>query len=136
MNGDLGVDLFFILSGFLISYLLLKEADKNDGQISYFKFLFGRITRLWFALLPAAAIQTYVSDWKSGLAAILFVSNYFGEINPYWTLAVEMQFYLFSPCIISYLYYQKNPMAIAVLMAIISTAAGFIIQFIVCPEGL
>ena len=52
LNGEMGVDLFFILSGFLIANILLKEADKNDGHINYSKFLIGRVTRLIFVIIP------------------------------------------------------------------------------------
>ena len=51
VNGDLGVDMFFVLSGFLISWILLKECKKYDGNVDIFNFYRSRFLRLWPALL-------------------------------------------------------------------------------------
>ena len=60
-SGEMGVDLFFILSGFLIGYKLLKEAARNDGDIDYGEFILGRVTRLIFVIVPKAI---YILTWK------------------------------------------------------------------------
>ena len=63
ITGDLGVDLFFVLSGFLIAYIIFKEMDKNDGEISIFDFYRSRFLRLWPALaylVFTTIIGTYV----------------------------------------------------------------------------
>jgi peptidoglycan/LPS O-acetylase OafA/YrhL len=49
-NGDMGVDMFFVLSGFLIGYMLLKELNKY-GSIDYKHFILSRFLRIWPALL-------------------------------------------------------------------------------------
>ena len=77
--GDMGVDLFFILSGFLIAFLLLKEAQKTDGHINYGKFLLGRITRLWFAVLPLVILCWITKGWQTGVSIMLFLNNFAGE---------------------------------------------------------
>ena len=50
-TADLGVDIFFTLSGFLISFILLKECAKYNGMIDIMLFYKSRFFRLWPALL-------------------------------------------------------------------------------------
>jgi peptidoglycan/LPS O-acetylase OafA/YrhL len=102
--GSLGVDVFFVLSGFLITSLLL--ADR--GEPAYYRnFYWKRILRIqpvyllhliavWF-LLPGS--HGYV------VLALLFIVNfddYFRvvDVGPAWTLAIEEQFYLVWPQVI------------------------------------
>ena len=49
-NGDMGVDIFFVLSGFLISFILLKEYKKY-GNIDKKHFMLNRFLRIWPAVL-------------------------------------------------------------------------------------
>jgi peptidoglycan/LPS O-acetylase OafA/YrhL len=49
-NGHMGVDIFFVLSGFLITDILLKEIDR-DGSVNTFHFLRSRFFRIWPALV-------------------------------------------------------------------------------------
>ena len=51
MTGELGVDIFFVLSGFLISFILLRECQKYNGMIDIALFYKSRFFRLWPALL-------------------------------------------------------------------------------------
>ena len=50
-KGDFGVDLFFVLSGFLIAYILLKECEKYGPVLDKWNFYRGRILRLYPALI-------------------------------------------------------------------------------------
>lgn len=123
--GKLGVILFFVLSGFLISYLLFKEHEIT-GKISVRKFYIRRILRIWplyflvifisLAILPFIDLFTYDAFPKSAvwsyliLKIILFVFflpnmviSVFG-IVPYaaqtWSIGSEEQFYLVWPWLI------------------------------------
>lgn len=119
-NGNVGVYFFFVLSGFLITYLALNERLEN-GTINVLKFWMRRILRIWplyfvcliigffgFPLLKSisgeinvetANIYYYISFWsnfdliKNGLpdASIL---------GALWSIAVEEQFYLMWPIFI------------------------------------
>jgi peptidoglycan/LPS O-acetylase OafA/YrhL len=124
-GGYVGVDVFFVLSGFLITGLLLSEASRN-GTISLRAFYVRRARRI----LPAAALTLAVTDvaaylmlnfvqaretvsdsvWASFFAANLHFASvsgdYFAQNQPpspvehYWSLAVEEQFYLVWPAIV------------------------------------
>jgi peptidoglycan/LPS O-acetylase OafA/YrhL len=113
--GWLGVDLFFVLSGFLIGGLLIGELRKH-GKIDVTRFLVRRGLKIYPAyfvfiaylvLVPVAKALAAGSGWSATLAAewtrywpnLLFLQNYVGT-NPAghtWTLAVEEHFYLMLP---------------------------------------
>jgi peptidoglycan/LPS O-acetylase OafA/YrhL len=116
-RGFLGVDLFFVLSGFLISSLLLK-IDFRGSKHPLRTFYIHRFLRLFpalFALLLASFIVSYfekypLSDqWATTWPALLFVSNWNFQWNFFhfqtdlvhlWSLSVEEQFYIFWPLIL------------------------------------
>jgi peptidoglycan/LPS O-acetylase OafA/YrhL len=125
-GGFSGVDVFFVVSGFLITRQLLDEVDRT-GRLALPRFWARRARRLLPAsclvivttlvaahwMLPALTQRRLVGD---AAAAVLFVSNiafakrygdYFGgslaDTNPllhFWSLSVEEQFYLFWPAIL------------------------------------
>jgi peptidoglycan/LPS O-acetylase OafA/YrhL len=122
-GGYVGVDVFFVISGYLITSLILK--DIHAGRFSYSDFLERRIRRIFPALsfvvlvtvLSGAIIMTpedYLDLAKSSIAQLIAVANfyfwrsgnYFGpaaEEKPLlhtWSLAVEEQFYLLLPLIL------------------------------------
>ncbi len=123
--GKLGVVLFFVLSGLLITYLLLNE-ESQEQTISVKKFYIRRILRIWplyflivaFALFVAPRMDFFhLNNCESGLSSnttlpisLLFlfflpngVISYFGVV-PYavqtWSIGVEEQFYLTWPWLV------------------------------------
>ncbi|MBV8479417.1 MAG: acyltransferase [Actinobacteria bacterium] len=115
-GGFLGVDLFFVLSGFLITMLLVREWDRHGG-ISLPRFYSRRALRLLPALavlLAGYAVLTTAFDGASTLWVPLalsagYVSNvaqgWFGygmpsRIRQLWSLATEEQFYLLWPALL------------------------------------
>ncbi|MCM2322536.1 MAG: acyltransferase, partial [Oligoflexia bacterium] len=105
-GGWIGVDLFFVLSGFLIGKQLWSELRRR-GTIHVGRFLLKRGLRIWplyFAVIGAA--------WALGLPPrgaseaawpeLAFLSNYFGEhfVPGSWSLATEEQFYLAFPVLL------------------------------------
>ena len=109
-----GVLTFFVLSGFLITWLMLKEADR-EGEISIRNFYVRRVLRifpafyLYLALLILGHLFTgHVPDastWRNYLASFFYVGNYWfavsRHLHPFightWALSVEEQFYLIWP---------------------------------------
>ena len=119
-GGFIGVDIFFVISGFLITQVLLQDID--GGRFSLIRFYERRVRRILPALLVVAAVTFFVcakyslpSEFidfsKSLIAAALSASNiYFWQTGGYftapalskpllhtWSLAVEEQFYIFWP---------------------------------------
>lgn len=109
--GDLGVTLFFVLSGFLITWLLLGERDANGG-ISLRAFYTRRILRIFPAYYVFIAVSFAIGRWRGnswphglGSAALVYGVNYFNALHHHpttsiahaWSLAVEEQFYLLWP---------------------------------------
>lgn len=104
-----GVSIFFSLSGFLITYLLLTE--KNEGTINIRNFYFRRILRIWplYYLYILIAILTSLAFGKQLIYESLFFYIFLSANIPlllntslpflfhYWSLGVEEQFYLFWP---------------------------------------
>jgi peptidoglycan/LPS O-acetylase OafA/YrhL len=99
--GWVGVDLFFVLSGFLVSGLLFREHQKF-GRISATGFLIRRGLKIYPAFwlmigvsVAAFAIHGGLPHIKSILCELLFLQNYLSPIwNHTWSLAVEEHFYL------------------------------------------
>lgn len=117
-GGFIGVDLFFALSGFLITTGLLGQLERRGG-VDFSEFWSRRIRRLVPALVVAVigvlALVALFNDnssveamRNSGIGSVLFVSNwmqasgwrYQFELSHTWSLAVEAQFYLVWPIVI------------------------------------
>ena len=105
--GNLGVRIFFVISGFLITTLLISEYKKT-GTISLIKFYFNRTFRIFpafYAFIVAivmASLTGFVSLREGDLLhAVTYTTNYHHdrawELGHLWSLAVEEQFYLLWP---------------------------------------
>jgi peptidoglycan/LPS O-acetylase OafA/YrhL len=109
-GGWTGVDLFFVLSGFLISGLLFRE-HKKYGNISYKNFFLRRGLKIYPSFYFLLAITCGVTFYKTGRPGLrgltaegLFVQNYFpGCYEHTWSLGVEEQFYLLLPLLLIFL---------------------------------
>ena len=123
-GGFLGVDLFFVISGFVITRLLIVE-QATTGRIGLRRFWERRARRLLPSLLVvlgAVAVATLVDPSvvdrtvrRQGFAALFYVSNWFNvfahvgywdarlessPLNHLWSLAIEEQFYLVWPLVV------------------------------------
>ncbi len=131
-GGFLGVDVFFVISGFLITSLIVNEVAEF-GTFSVANFYVRRARRLLPALLLVMLVSSYyaykylyaaqLQDFVNSIAAsIAFVANIYwhvtlqeygaesGALKPFlhtWSLAVEEQFYLFYP-LLFVLFFKRN----------------------------
>ncbi len=109
LAGGFGVDLFFVLSSYLITSLLVREADVR-GRIDVPAFWLRRVLRIWplyFAAVATCAVlgevpARYVPAFATFLANWAFVA--WGApgsvIEPLWSVSVEEQFYLTWPLVL------------------------------------
>ncbi len=126
-GGFVGVDIFFVISGFLITSIIFKEIEA--GKFSFINFYERRARRIlpalyfvlltciplaWFFLIP----QDYVDFSNSLMGVVTFISNivfwqqldYFSPGADYlpllhtWSLAIEEQYYFFFPILLIILY--------------------------------
>lgn len=120
--GAFGVSIFFVLSGFLITYLLLEE--RQEAQIRIRHFYLRRILRIWplyylilglgFFVIPHLdffQVPIYSSDMGDSLHRLLLFIGLAANVafvylptvpfaNVLWSVAVEEQFYLFWPHVV------------------------------------
>lgn len=126
-SGFIGVDIFFVISGFLISSIIFGSLDRRN--FSYKEFYVRRIKRIFPALLLVliaclilgnfylltdeyktlgkniAAGTTYISNFATWAEAGYFdTANYSKPLLHLWSLAIEEQFYIFWPLLLGFLW--------------------------------
>lgn len=101
-GGWAGVDLFFVLSGFLVGGLLIREYQREQ-RVSLGRFYLRRGLKIWpafYVLLALYGAFEYrfgaTFSWRGVLLEAMYLQNYVGSMwNHTWSLAVEEHFYLF-----------------------------------------
>jgi peptidoglycan/LPS O-acetylase OafA/YrhL len=112
IQGESGVLCFFVISGFLITWLMLVEHDRQ-GAISLKKFYVRRVLRIFpvfYTFLLAVAALQYFTPWSQGrlewIGCLTFTQNFINSPDPtghLWSLSVEEQFYLLWPLTLVFL---------------------------------
>lgn len=154
--GELGVVFFFVLSGFLITYLLLQEKAAT-GTVSIRKFYFRRILRIWplyfllmlvgFFVLPHFSVfdHTYFTKffkenfWSDFVLYLFILPNLalamfkpVPHIGQLWSIGVEEQFYLIWPWLVKK---SKNVLPILCMVIILCLGVKFILQLFLFSGG-
>lgn len=105
--GETGVDLFFVLSGFLITGILLKAPERDWGEVRKFYIRRSlRIFPLYYGyLIFATLLGTTIAGWYwCYLQNVpIALGAPMGNVGHFWSLAVEEQFYLVWPFIVMFL---------------------------------
>lgn len=143
-GGQLGVDLFFALSGYLITHLLLEE-HRRFGAVSLRAFYLRRFLRLTPALVVFALITTALSLWLGdphawgALAATLtYTMNFamafevFGRgsyLGHAWSLAVEEQFYLLWPLLLTIVLARRPTVLLPLTLMLIALGLALTFAF-------
>lgn len=149
-GGFLGVDVFFVLSGFLISSLLLQEIERT-AAVEFKQFYIRRARRLLPALfatlaLSAVLVLIFARDAAfqfrhDALASMFYVSNWWYIVQDLsyfeamgrppvlqhlWSLAVEEQFYLLWPLALVFLYKWRGRPGVGRIALIVSLVSTFL----------
>ena len=137
-NFNFGVDLFFLISGFLITYLLIREKSEK-GKINIPAFFMRRILRIWplyfliiglcYFLIVPWMIPGYIShhfplpnvDYKSTL---LFYNNFHTiqtqtwefPFAHFWSICIEEHFYLVWPFLVAFTPIKKLPIVLVTII--------------------
>lgn len=128
--GALGVQLFFVISGFLITEILMREKQKQRSNKEILKVFFGRrVLRIFplyyfYILLCYFIVPDQTSEYSSWL--LTYNINFWITIHDHlafwffthlWSLSVEEQFYLFWPFIVLLLSFKKLKNAFLIMIA-------------------
>jgi len=126
--GEIGVLVFFVLSGFLITSLLCTEEESSSKGVDLRRFYVRRAFRLlpaaWMLIFTVAALKAfgYVTDesWGGVGASLCYVRNIFGRgttLAHLWSLSLEEQFYFIWPLVFVVVPRRRLRVAVAVVAA-------------------
>ena len=149
-GGWAGVDIFFVLSGYLITMLLTKELSET-GAIDYRNFYIRRILRLWpafaaflFVIVIEISIGKNANTWSFGAVALssVYMMNWnrafvwWGEykIGHTWSLAMEEQFYLLWPALLAFIFAWRAICFVLALIIVMVTWRCFLALNGAAPE--
>jgi peptidoglycan/LPS O-acetylase OafA/YrhL len=129
-----GVDVFFLISGFLITYLLLEE-KKTNSRISIGKFLIRRSLRIWPLYFLVIAIGPVLVSWLQeptpnytwnlffiGNFDVIFSQKWLYPFSHLWSICIEEHFYLVWPFIIAWVPVKR---LMTVFLTLIMLSIGF-----------
>lgn len=151
--GFIGVDVFFVISGFLITTILVKDLEARTFHFGH--FLLRRVRRLYPAMLSVLSLYLVVAYFlflpdsflelarEVALSQVYVINFYFWRTVDYfglqadtvpllhmWSLAVEEQFYIFFP-IFCFLVWKKKPsvlLPLLILLTLLSFLLGFVMS--------
>ncbi len=132
--GRYGVDLFFVLSGFLITSLLI---DAREQPSYYHDFYWKRVLRILpvYVICLLGILIFIPGSWRFVLLSALFLANFSGIFHlgangPFWTLAIEEQFYLIWPAVV-----RRQTVAQLRRWAIATATTAFLLRLLAASIG-
>ena len=152
-GGFIGVDIFFVLSGFLITYLLVSEFDQY-GSVSLRNFYMRRLLRLGPALLALLfafclasflflSSQKATSNYIDSLISLAYLSNWARAFSIHppdllghtWSLSIEEQFYIIWPIILLTMLRLSKNRSQVVILAAITAISSWIVRVYLLSNG-
>ena len=136
-GGFLGVDIFFVLSGFLITRLLIEEWEFTRG-IHLGRFYLRRMLRLFPALFLLLLVTLPIVPRIWTVHALLYITNWgilAGKLNScaimqLWSLSVEEQFYLVWPPLLLGLLALRTPRRVVGAVVLLLAAASAVFKIV------
>jgi peptidoglycan/LPS O-acetylase OafA/YrhL len=158
-GGFIGVDVFFVLSGFLITTLLLKEAD--SGSISLVQFWARRVRRLlsasafliavtavaaWFMLEPArlaglAGDIVAAATFSANIRFTFTNGDYLSGLSlpspllHFWSLALEEQFYVVWPAVVALSLRARRFRLVLTVVLVSALLASLFLSWLITPSS-
>ncbi|MCD6017337.1 MAG: acyltransferase [Bacteroidetes bacterium] len=139
-NFSFGVDIFFIVSGFLLTYLLLVEKEKT-GKVDILKFYIRRAFRIWplyfFMILLGPVLSYFLYEQSPTYIYHFLFSGNFDLIengpksvatNHLWSICIEEHFYVFCPLIIAFIPMKKLPQTLLSIILVCIIFRGFFLS--------
>jgi peptidoglycan/LPS O-acetylase OafA/YrhL len=150
-SGFVGVDVFFVLSGYLITHLVCLDVERY-GHLRVGTFFARRARRLlpalWLSVLLAWAVWApaggQVPFVRAAVPVLLYVSNWVAAyrgfavldpLGPTWSLAIEVQFYLVWPFLVWWLWTRESLRTMAIIGTVATAAAFALMRVWVFPYG-
>lgn len=140
-NFSFGVDIFFLISGFLITYLLLSEKEKT-GKVDVIKFYIRRAFRIWplyfFMILMGPLLTYYLNEQDPTYIYHFFFAGNFDLIengpksvatNHLWSICIEEHFYLICPLLIGLIPQKRLPQMLLFIVFISIIFRGFFLIY-------
>lgn len=142
--GRMAVSVFFVLSGFLITWLLVRESE-STGRISLRDFYIRRTLRIfpafyvfWTICILAALLRHVTIPWGEALSSFFYMGDYYGALHAShvglimgvtWSLGIEEKFYLLWPATFALLH--RNPVKLF-RFALGGIAAIWLYRIVMC----
>jgi peptidoglycan/LPS O-acetylase OafA/YrhL len=133
--GYLGVDIFFALSGFLITRILIYEKQQN--QLSFNRFYLRRALRIFPAYYLCLLFSGLFISSDQLLPVAFYYNNYYSAFHDEnaamahtWTLCVEEHFYFLWPILIYFIGTKKAKMLISFIIPLLAIMSGIALFFI------
>ena len=137
--GSLGVQTFFVISGFLITLLLLKELN-TTGTISLGRFyfrralrIFPRFTPIWPSASRSRSPGSLPANLRAFIVAGTYTTNYLGGgsglLEHTWSLSLEEQFYLLWPAALLLLGTRKS-IKVAIWLILLSPPSRIVTYYL------
>lgn len=123
-RGDVGVDIFFVLSGFLLSWQLFTER-RSQGRFAAGRYYARRVFRIYPLYLVALTIVALGGGLRLGMLGNVFAYNIWLDplsiVIPWtWSLSVELEFYLVVPLLILLARSLRRAVVLALALAVLS----------------
>jgi len=134
-DGLFGVDMFFVLSGFLITILLVEEWER-EGKVHFKNFYLRRILRLYPALLLLLIALCMIAPWPYIISTLFYFTNWVKALHLQpdslfldhtWSLSIEEQYYILWPIALTFLLkmkiHKRNLFLLPLLLGLASAIA-------------
>lgn len=133
-NGGLGVEIFFVLSGFLITWILLAELGRSNtiDLLAFYRRRIARLLPAYYGYVLVGVLYLWVRErpipWEAVGAGFLYVLNYYQAftgaqthfLSHCWSLAVEEQFYFLWPFLLLLLWRRGVGLVKALIFSILA----------------